>query len=357
MGQGVSGMRVKATTTSLSWIPSDSVWGPLKLGFDLGLSHWDEPMPERLSGVENVDALHEAGRFRFANILQGWVDIEDGRIVGHGFGDRSGLLMGETTVRLARGGVTFAAVGLPVLRSAEIAGDGGGGGSVAFRQTAGGRTAIPLPRPVPHPPFVRWQAPLVWTTLVLKLHADGSSGGRMVGASAFPRHWLYGTDGMVASKSAVTDETRWMRHSFGERTPWSDRDQEALVMEVESQVERQLSNEIMRGGAKPQIRRMPEGALLTRQGDPGDELYLVLDGVAVVEVDGRAVAEVGPGAVVGERAILEEGLRTSTVRSTTPLRVAVARRDAIDVAKLRALAETHRREDQPMGDAPSVPLD
>lgn len=353
-------MRLTATTTSLSWIPSDSVWGPLKLGFDLGLSHWDQPMPDRLAGVADIDALHEEGRFRFANILQVWADVEDGRIVGHGFGERSGLIMGETTVRLARGGVTFAAVGLPVLRSAEVSQDGtadGSGSSVVFRQTAGGRTAIPLPRPVPHPPFVRWQAPLVWTTLDLTLRADGTSEGRMVGASAFPRHWVYGTDGAVAAKSALTDESQWMRHSFGERTPWSDRDREALVMEVETQVERQLSSEIMRGGAKPEIRRLSEGSLLTRQGDPGDELYLVLDGVAVVEVDGRPVAEVGPGAVVGERAILEEGLRTSTVRATTALRVAVARRNAIDIAKLRELAETHRREDQPMGEAPTAPLD
>jgi hypothetical protein len=350
-------MRVSATTTSLSWIPSESVWGPLKLGFDLGLSHWDEPMPDRISGVDEVQALHDTGRFRFANILQAWVDIEDGRIVGHGFGDRSGLLMGETTVRLARGGVTFAAVGLPVLRTAKVAGDGAGGGSVVFRQTAGGRTAIPLPRPVPHPPFVRWQAPLVWTTLALTIRADGSSQARMVGASAFPRHWVYGSDGEVAWKSALTDESGWMRHSFGGRTPWSDRDREAFVTEVESQTERQLSAEIMRGGARPEVRRLPDGALLTRQGDPGDELYLILDGVAVVEVDGLAVAELGPGAVVGERAILEEGLRTSTVRATTPLRVAVARRAAIDVDKLRSLAETHRREDQPMGETPTAPLD
>ena len=54
-------MRVSATTTSLSWIPSESVWGPLKLGFDLGLSHWDEPMPDRISGVDEVQALHDAG--------------------------------------------------------------------------------------------------------------------------------------------------------------------------------------------------------------------------------------------------------------------------------------------------------
>jgi hypothetical protein len=59
---------------------------------------------------------------------------------------------------------------------------------------------------------------------------------------------------------------------------------------------------------------------------------------------------------VGERAILEEGLRTSTVRATTPLRVAVARRAAIDLDKLRSLADTHRRENQPMGEPPTAPL-
>src|SRR4051794_19658777 len=142
-GWRVRRMRVSATTMSLSWIPSESVWGPLKLGFDLGLSHWDEPVPDRLSGVDEVQALHDAGRFRFANVLQAWVEVADGRIVDHQFGDRSGMLMGETTVRLARGGVTFAAVGLPVLRSAEVTGDGPGGGAVVFRQTVGGRTAIP----------------------------------------------------------------------------------------------------------------------------------------------------------------------------------------------------------------------
>ena len=46
---------------------------------------------------------------------------------------------------------------------------------------------------------------------------------------------------------------------FGERTPWSDRDREALVIEFESQVERQLSTDIMRGGAKPEKLRLPDG--------------------------------------------------------------------------------------------------
>jgi hypothetical protein len=196
----------------------------------------------------------------------------------------------------------------------------------------------------------------VWTTLSLTLHADGTSEHRMTGASAFPRHWVYGADGRITSKSAYTDENRWLAHSFGERTPWSSKDRQALVAEVETQLERQLSTEIMRTGQRPEVRRLPSGAELTRQGEPGDELYLLLDGAAVVEVDGRAVAEIGPGAVVGERALLEGGRRTSTLRGVTPLRVAVARREAVDLDRLRALAETHHREDQHLGPPPDTAL-
>ena len=46
-------------------------------------------------------------------------------------------------------------------------------------------------------------------------------------------------------------------------------------------------------------------------------MFLILDGMFVVEVDGEQVAEIGPGAVVGERASLEGGLRTATLRATT----------------------------------------
>jgi CRP-like cAMP-binding protein len=91
---------------------------------------------------------------------------------------------------------------------------------------------------------------------------------------------------------------------------------------------------------------LPQGAALTRQGEPGDELYLVLDGVLAVDVDGRALAEVGPGAVLGERALLEGGTRTSTLTAVTPVKVAVAARDQLDLDRLRRLADMHRREDQ-----------
>ena len=62
----------------------------------------------------------------------------------------------------------------------------------------------------------------------------------------------------------------------------------------------------MRGRAKPKIRKLKAGATITEQGKPGDELFLVLDGVVRVEVDGQRVAEYGPGSLHGERAANNE---------------------------------------------------
>jgi CRP-like cAMP-binding protein len=82
-----------------------------------------------------------------------------------------------------------------------------------------------------------------------------------------------------------------------------------------------------------------------RQGEPGTEVFLILDGIFVVEVDDRQVAEIGPGAVVGERASLLNGTRTATLWARTPGRVASVPHDALDSDALGSLAATHRREE------------
>jgi CRP-like cAMP-binding protein len=166
----------------------------------------------------------------------------------------------------------------------------------------------------------------------------------LLGASQFPRHWVYDADGALAAKVGLADFKEWWRTSFGKHTPWGDTDSPALVTAVETALERELATRIMRGGAKPAIRKLAAGDVLTRQGDAGDELFLLLDGVLVVEVDGEPLAEVGPGAILGERAILEGGARTSTLRAMTKTKVAVARAGEIDVAALEELSHGHQRE-------------
>ena len=49
--------------------------------------------------------------------------------------------------------------------------------------------------------------------------------------------------------------------------------------------------------------------------------------------------------MVGERAILEGGTRTATLRAATTVKVATAEGGAVDRAVLVDLARLHRRED------------
>jgi hypothetical protein len=185
----------------------------------------------------------------------------------------------------------------------------------------------------------------VWTTLELTLHADGRSEGNLVGASPFPRHWVYDADGTLAAKSGLTDFNGWSKKCFGDHSPWGDVDSPAVVAAAETALERTLSQTIMRGGGKPRVRTLAEGEELTRQGEGGTELFLLLDGVLEVVVDGEPIAELGPGAVAGERALLGEGNRTSTLRARTRARVATADAEQVDKAALHELASGHRRED------------
>ncbi len=339
--------RIDATVTSLSWIPSEAVTGVTKAAFETGFTHYDPPPPDNLHELEDLRA---SDRFRFANVLSGWAEVADGRVARAGYGEDADVVMGSTTVRIGRLGTTFAAVALPVIRKDPEYGDDG---SVRLVQTCGGRTALPAPRRVPHPPFVKMQAPWVWTTLALTLRPDGSSEVEFTGASPFPRHWAYDATGTLVLKSGLTDYSTWAAHSFGARTPWGEEDSPALVTAAETAGERVLSRLLMSRAQKPRIITLAPGHTLTRQGAPGDELYLLLDGVLAVEVNGKLLAELGPGAVLGERAILERGLRTSTVSAVTRVRVAVAPAAAIDRERLVELAASHRREETPA--APAAP--
>jgi hypothetical protein len=193
--------------------------------------------------------------------------------------------------------------------------------------------------------LVLFLGPVVLSTLNLTIRADGSSEHEMVGASEFPGHWLYDGDGVLAAKAGLADFAEWFRHAFGKHTPWGDENSPALVTAVETALERELATTIMRGDEKPEIRRYAEDELLTEQGQAGNEVFLLLDGVVDVEVDGEPLAEFGPGAILGERAVLEGGLRTSTVKARTKCRVAVARGDQVDEAALAELSEGHRREE------------
>jgi CRP/FNR family transcriptional regulator, cyclic AMP receptor protein len=64
-----------------------------------------------------------------------------------------------------------------------------------------------------------------------------------------------------------------------------------------------------------------EGETIVRAGTWPYQLFAIEDGSAEVRRDGEAVAELGPGDVVGETGVLNRGLRNADVVATSPVRV------------------------------------
>jgi GMP synthase-like glutamine amidotransferase len=80
---------------------------------------------------------------------------------------------------------------------------------------------------------------------------------------------------------------------------------------------------------------VPAGHVLIERGQWGSGIYVILEGIVVVEAP-EGTRELGAGSVVGERALLsEDGLRTARVRATTPVRVL-----AVDRAEFDRLCES-----------------
>ena len=101
-------------------------------------------------------------------------------------------------------------------------------------------------------------------------------------------------------------------------------------------------------------REFAEGDTLMSEGDFGYSLFVVEEGSADVLAHGEKIAEIGPGDIVGEVAVLE-GRRTASVVATAPIRtIALFKRDvwalereAPEAARrLRAAMEEHVAPDR-----------
>jgi CRP/FNR family transcriptional regulator, cyclic AMP receptor protein len=65
----------------------------------------------------------------------------------------------------------------------------------------------------------------------------------------------------------------------------------------------------------------PEGTAVVKEGGYANDFYVIEDGTATVERDGQQLAELGPGDVFGEQALLEGEQRSASVIAASPLRV------------------------------------
>ena len=86
---------------------------------------------------------------------------------------------------------------------------------------------------------------------------------------------------------------------------------------------------------------LPAGEVLTREGDTGQEFFVIVDGKTEITRKGKPVAARGGGDFVGEIALLEDTKRTATVTAKTPLRVFVLTRQ-----DFRRLVDANRSVEQ-----------
>jgi len=73
----------------------------------------------------------------------------------------------------------------------------------------------------------------------------------------------------------------------------------------------------------------PAGSWLVREGDVADTLFVLVSGRAEVLVGGESVRELGPGAVLGELALLTGGRRSASVRARRDCQVLEVDRDLL----------------------------
>ena len=71
----------------------------------------------------------------------------------------------------------------------------------------------------------------------------------------------------------------------------------------------------------PELESHSEGAAVVKEGGYANDFYVIEDGTARVERDGQHLADLGPGDVFGEQALLEGEQRSASVIAASPLRV------------------------------------
>jgi len=75
----------------------------------------------------------------------------------------------------------------------------------------------------------------------------------------------------------------------------------------------------------------PAGTVITRIGEPGNEFYLILDGMVSVDLSMGKPVSLRPGEFFGEMSLLDGYPRSATVVADTPVRLLVIDRENFSV--------------------------
>lgn len=97
------------------------------------------------------------------------------------------------------------------------------------------------------------------------------------------------------------------------------------------------------------------GTVLGREGHHSSEAFVIVSGTAAISIDGRKVATVGPGELVGEMGLLDGGPRVATITAETDMDVYVIEpggfaplldEPSISKALVKSLVQRLRNADQ-----------
>ena len=77
--------------------------------------------------------------------------------------------------------------------------------------------------------------------------------------------------------------------------------------------------EVARISAAGTAVKVPEGWSPIWEKTPADKAYILLEGTVSVRRGGEEIAQLGPGEIMGEAAIVNHSLRTASIVALTPL--------------------------------------
>lgn len=79
-------------------------------------------------------------------------------------------------------------------------------------------------------------------------------------------------------------------------------------------------------------RALDPGTAIVREGETGDEFYVLMMGTATVTRDGQAIASLEPGDYFGELALFDPAPRNATITADVPVTLAVLERNRFQTA-------------------------
>ena len=246
--------------------------------------------------IDDLDALHERDVFREANELRAWIEVDGGPITDYGHEGRG--LIGVTRLKLGRA-MAFPAVKFPLIQPEPELGDGW----VRFVQTAGGRMGLPAPRRVRGKPFFQLAVSVGMDDVAADPLRRRAGEGLADRRQPVPTALGLRRRGQPGQKSAhdrlreVVPRVVRRAHALGRRGHARVRDRRRVGARARSSRTVMRTAGSCRAAASRSARRWSSRA---RKATSCSSCWTAC---SMSRSTGTPVAQVGPGAVLGESAV------------------------------------------------------